>query len=71
VDSVVVPGAEGEFGVLPLHVALMTEIAFSILLICNIISLSSDGVYLDSTEEDLSVSESESFIWCVIIISLR
>ncbi|MGA7884017.1 MAG: ATP synthase F1 subunit epsilon, partial [Terrimicrobiaceae bacterium] len=25
VDSVVVPGAEGEFGVLPQHVALMTE----------------------------------------------
>ena len=46
VDSVV------DFGVLPLHVALMTEIAFSILLICNIISLSSDGVYPDSTEED-------------------
>ena len=26
VDSVVIPGAEGEFGVLPQHVALMTEI---------------------------------------------
>ena len=26
VESVVVPGAEGEFGVLPQHVALMTEI---------------------------------------------
>src|SRR6476660_6388325 len=26
VDSVVIPGSEGEFGVLPQHVALMTEI---------------------------------------------
>ena len=26
VDSVVIPGVEGEFGVLPQHVALMTEI---------------------------------------------
>jgi F-type H+-transporting ATPase subunit epsilon len=25
VDSVVIPGSEGEFGVLPQHVALMTE----------------------------------------------
>ena len=58
VDSVVIPGAEGEFGVLPQHVALMTEIVPGELRIAKggeEIRLAVGSGFVEVTQESVSV----------------
>ena len=58
VDSVVIPGSEGEFGVLPQHVALMTEIVPGELRIMKggeEIRLAVGSGFVEVTQESVSV----------------